>query len=206
MFPELEGQGFYELLDRVYATGEPFAARAMPVRLAGEDHDRFVDLLYQPIRNDAEAVTGIFVGGYDITEWVRAERALSESEARYRALIENIDVGFCIVEMKFDAAQRATDYRILEGNPAFERQTGLVAPQGRWVSELVPNLERHWFETYGRVALTGEPARFETGASAMDQRWFDVHALRVGDPARITSRSCSTTSRAAVAPRSRSRR
>jgi hypothetical protein len=85
--------------------------------------------------------------------------------------------------MKFDAAQHAADYRILEGNPAFERQTGLIAPQGRWVSELVPTLERHWFETYGRVALTGEPARFENGASAMDQRWFDVHALRVGDPA-----------------------
>ena len=71
VFPELVGQGFHELLDRVYATGEPFSARAMPLRLAGEEDDRYVDLLYQPIHNDQGAVTGIFVGGYDATEHVR---------------------------------------------------------------------------------------------------------------------------------------
>jgi len=73
VFPELAGQGFYELLDRVYATGEPFSARALPIRLAGEDDDRYIDLLYQPIRNDHGLVTGIFVGGYDITERVRIQ-------------------------------------------------------------------------------------------------------------------------------------
>ena len=71
VFPELVGQGFHELLDRVYATGEPFSARAMPLRLAGEEDDRYVDLLYQPIHNDQGVVTGIFVGGYDATEHVR---------------------------------------------------------------------------------------------------------------------------------------
>ena len=45
VFPELVGQGFFELLDRVYATGKPFTARAMPIRLAGEANDRFIDLL-----------------------------------------------------------------------------------------------------------------------------------------------------------------
>ncbi|MGI4944710.1 MAG: PAS domain-containing protein, partial [Janthinobacterium lividum] len=81
VFPELEGQGFHELLDRVYATGQPFAARAMPIRLAGEDGDRFIDLLYQPIRDEADAVTGIFVGGYDVTEENRAAAALRELNA-----------------------------------------------------------------------------------------------------------------------------
>jgi PAS domain S-box-containing protein len=75
IFPELEGQGFFELLDQVYATGEPFIARALPISLAGEVQPRFVDLLYQPIRDDAGAVTGIFAGGYDISERVRAEQA-----------------------------------------------------------------------------------------------------------------------------------
>ena len=181
LFPELVGTGFYELLDTVYATGEPFAARALPIRFAGETQDRYLDFLYQPIRNEAGAVTGIFVGGYEVSDQLRSQAALAESESRYRTLFESIDVGFCIIAVTFDDADRAIDYRILEANPAFERQTGANVV-GRWVSDFAPDLERHWFETYGRVALTGEPAHFENRADVFG-RWFDVRALRVGDPA-----------------------
>jgi signal transduction histidine kinase/PAS domain-containing protein len=73
VFPELEGQGFYELLDRVYATGKPFRAQAMPVRLVAENEDRYIDLLYEPVRNEGGEVTGILVGGYDVTDRMRAE-------------------------------------------------------------------------------------------------------------------------------------
>ncbi len=58
VFPDIEGQGFFELLDGVYETGEPFLASAIPIRLGGEDEDRFIDLLYHPIRNDDGVVTG----------------------------------------------------------------------------------------------------------------------------------------------------
>ncbi|MBL7590207.1 PAS domain-containing protein, partial [Escherichia coli] len=84
----------------------------------------------------------------------RAEVALRENEARYRTLFESIEVGFCIIEIRFEGAC-AVDYRIVEANPAFVRQTGADVA-GKWVSEFAPNLERHWFDTYGRVALTGE--------------------------------------------------
>jgi PAS domain S-box-containing protein len=181
VFPELADQGIYELLDRVYATGEPFAARALPIRFAGEIQDRYLDFLYQPIRNEAGAVIGIFVGGYEVTDQIRSRAALAESENRYRTLFESIDVGFCIIEVRFDDADRAIDYRIVEANPAFERQTGANVV-GRWVSDFAPDLERHWFETYGRVALTGEPAHIENRADVFG-RWFDVRALRIGDPA-----------------------
>ncbi|KAB1075011.1 PAS domain-containing protein [Methylobacterium soli] len=181
VFPELADQGFYEILDQVYSTAEAFAARTLPIRLAGEDRERYLDFLYQPVRDEAGAVTGIFVGGYEVTEQVRSRAALEESEGRYRTLFEAIDVGFCIIEMKFDAANQAIDYRILEANPAFERQTGANVVGG-WVSEFAPNLEQHWFDRYGRVALTGEPIHFENSAEVFG-RWFDVRALRVGDPA-----------------------
>ena len=180
-FPELVDQGFYELLDTVYRTGRPFAARAMPILLAGDEAERAIDLLYQPLRDGTGSVTGIFVGGYDVTEQVRSQAALRDSEDRYRTLLESIDVGFCILEMKFDGAGRAVDYRIAEANPAFARQTGADVA-GLWVSEFAPGLERHWFDTYGRVALTGEPIHFENQADVFG-RWFDVRALRVGDPA-----------------------
>jgi signal transduction histidine kinase len=91
VFPELKGQGFFELLDRVYASGEPFSARAVQVRLEGDHGARFIDLLYQPVRDDSGAVTGIFVGGYDVTERVAAEARLRASEARLRALEELSD-------------------------------------------------------------------------------------------------------------------
>jgi signal transduction histidine kinase/CheY-like chemotaxis protein len=81
VFPELEGQAFYGLLDQVYASGAPFAARAMPIRLGGEQESRFIDFLYQPIRGNTGAVTGIFVGGYDVTEQVRAQKSLESLNA-----------------------------------------------------------------------------------------------------------------------------
>ncbi|MCJ2061741.1 PAS domain-containing protein [Methylobacterium sp. J-088] len=179
VFPEVEGKGFFELLDRVYKTGEAYTASNQPIRFAGDDADRFITFIYQPIRDAAGAVTGIFVGGYEMTDQVRARAALAESESRYRALFESIDVGFCIIELRFEG-DRAVDYRIVEANPAFERQTGANV-LGLWVSEFAPDLEHHWFETYGHVALTGEPAHFENKADVFG-RWFDVRALRVGDP------------------------
>ena len=79
VFPELEGQGFCELLDRAEATGQPYSVRAAPIRLAGEATDCFIDLRCQPVQDDAGRVTGIFVGGYEVTERVRAEAALEQA-------------------------------------------------------------------------------------------------------------------------------
>lgn len=82
--------------------------------------------------------------------------------------------------MVFDAQNKPVDYRFLETNPVFEKQTGLVNAVGKTARELVPNLEEHWFTLYGKVALTGEAVRFENGSGAMG-RWFDVYAFRLGD-------------------------
>ncbi len=113
-----------------------------------------------------------------------AERRRAEAEAaeaRYRALFTSLAVGFCVIEMLPDAGGRPVDYRFVEANPAFARQTGLVDAVGRTARELVPGLEQHWVDLYGRVARTGEPAHFQQGSEAMG-RWFDVHAFRVGQP------------------------
>ena len=88
-FPELEGQGFYELLDRVYATGERFVAHHIPVRIEAPGsgpQERFLDFIYEPVMEEAGCVTGIFVEGYDVTRRVVAEAERGESEARLRAL------------------------------------------------------------------------------------------------------------------------
>ena len=80
--PDLEGQGFYELLDSVYATGEPFVGRGLPAMIQrgpGEPlEQRFVDFVYQPITDINGQTTGIFIEGADVTEQKRAEVALRE--------------------------------------------------------------------------------------------------------------------------------
>ena len=105
---------------------------------------------------------------------------LRHSEERYRTLFNSIDEGFCIIEMLFDENGKAVDYLFLETNPSFERQTGMADVQGKRVRELAPDMEDHWFEMYGSVALTGEPVRFQSEAEQLG-RWFDGYAFRYGD-------------------------
>jgi PAS domain S-box-containing protein len=117
----------------------------------------------------------------DITERRQAEQAQRESDTRFRTLFESMDEGYCVVEMIFDKENRPVDYRFLEVNPVFERQTGIKNARGRLMREIAPDHEQHWFDMYGRIALTGETLRFEKPAVAL-QRYFDVCAFRVGAP------------------------
>lgn len=118
----------------------------------------------------------------DLIERQQAEEELRKSEVDYRTLFNSIDEGFCIIEVIFNEAGRAVDYRFLKVNPAFERHTGLHDAVGKTMREFAPGHEEHWFEIYGQVALSGEPVRFELPASQLGDRWFDVYAFRVGEP------------------------
>ncbi len=107
----------------------------------------------------------------------RADEDLRKSEERYRSLFTGMTEGFALHEIVCDEKGRPCDYRFLEINPAFERLTGLERDNliGKTVKEVLPGTEEYWIETYGKVALTGEPARLENFASELD-RHYEVFA------------------------------
>lgn len=117
----------------------------------------------------------------DITRQKQVEDALRRSEERYRTLIELMDQAFCVIEMLYDEQGRPVDFRYLEGNPAFVKQSGLDNAIGKTIRSFVPDHDQHWFDMYDQVVKTGEPVRYENEAVAME-RWFEVFAARLGGP------------------------
>ncbi|NUS39699.1 MAG: PAS domain-containing protein, partial [Lysobacter sp.] len=88
VLPDVAGQGFFELLDQVRASGQPYIGRGEVVVLdaGGGPRMHYVDFIYQPIRDAAGQVEGIFVQGADVTDREEALRALRDSEARFRTI------------------------------------------------------------------------------------------------------------------------
>ncbi|MHB8285527.1 MAG: PAS domain S-box protein, partial [Caulobacteraceae bacterium] len=144
--------------ERFWASGE-----MMPLHNGGREHLGFVKIIRDRTK---EHLAGV---------------ALRQAKERFQTILETVDSAFAIVEVKFDANDKPIDYRFVEANPAFVRQSG-VDLRGKWVREFAPNLEPFWFETYGRVAKTREAANFESYAEAF-KRWFEVRAVPFGDPA-----------------------
>ena len=138
-----------------------------------------VDIALGPLKAGEETVVMAVIR--DVSKQKRVLEALAASESRYRTLFNSIDEGFCVIEVIFDETEKPVDYRFLEINPSFEKQTGIVAAVGKRMREIAPKHEEHWFETYGKIALTGKPARFQNRAEQL-HRWYDVYAFRIGQP------------------------
>jgi PAS domain S-box-containing protein len=88
--PEIEGQGFFELLDRVFTTGEPFVGRGLQLLVQQQPGapltERYVDFVYQPILEPDGTVSGIFAQGHDVTEQKHAQEELR----KYREHLEEL--------------------------------------------------------------------------------------------------------------------
>jgi PAS domain S-box-containing protein len=130
--PEIEGQGYFELLDRVYRTGQAYVGRGQRVlveRSAGiPAEERFIDFIYQPIRDSDGAVVGILCEGSDVTERRRAE----ETNARLAAIVASTTDAII--------AFAAEDGRILSWNKGAEALFGYAEAEalGAPAALLVP--------------------------------------------------------------------
>ena len=86
--PEMEGQGFRQLLDQVFSTGEAVVARGIRAKVQrvanGPLIDHYIDLVYQPLFADGGTVSGIFAQGHDVTDTHDALQAQREADQRLR--------------------------------------------------------------------------------------------------------------------------
>ncbi|WP_019956007.1 CheR family methyltransferase [Yoonia vestfoldensis] len=135
-------------------------------------------LRIHPDRRTDGSIAGVVLSFVDISPARRIESDLRESQQNYQTLFDSIDEGFAIIKVLFQN-DIPVNYRFIKVNSAFERQTGLANAQGKTARDMVPHLERYWPQRYGKVAISGEPERFEAPSDVMG-RYFDVYAFPVG--------------------------
>ncbi len=180
-FPEFIHPGDRERIEKRYAelmSGEGTPVRQILSVFHRNGETRVMELSSTRISWEGEPALLVFL--IDVTEREKAESALRESELNYRSLIHNMENGFANHRIVVDDRGEPVDYIYTEINDAYERITGFTREQliGRRETEVSPGTDGEsfdWMGTYGRVALTGEPARFEAFSELLG-KWFSVSA------------------------------
>ncbi len=107
------------------------------------------------------------------------EKVLEENEHKYRGLFEKMQCGCALHEIICDEKGKPVSFRYLDVNPAFEKITGHKINDiiGRDIMEILPGIDSFLVETYGKVAITGEPVFFEHYVKETD-RYFEITAYQ----------------------------
>jgi len=157
--PEVQGQGFFELLDHVYQTGQPFVGHAVPLRVQRDPNapleERFIDFVYQPIHDAHGKVSGIFVEGSDVTARKRIEdelRAANRQKDQFLAMLAH--------ELRNPLAPITTAAQLLQRGqmdaPGIQRASDIIARQAQHMTSLVDDLLDVSRVTRGLVTMTKE--------------------------------------------------
>jgi len=134
--PELEGQPFIDLLDRVYSTGITYEAKSAPADLVvdGKLGTYYFDYTYKPLRNSNGEVYGIMNMAHDVTSEVHARRSLETSEAKLRSVFANASAAMALFvgrDLVIEMANQAFIDSIGKGTDIINKTLGEVIPELR---------------------------------------------------------------------------
>lgn len=191
-FTEMRGEGWRELGTAVERalSGHPsmVADVALAIERPGAREEAAFTFSCSPVRSTDARVLGTIVTAFETTKArIQApcdEAAFLASEKTYRTLFETMNQGFCIIEKIDTAPGQGSDYRYLVANPAFQRHTGLSAPVGKTIRDLVPSAEAEIMDIYDRVVRTGQPEHFVNRVSALDL-WIEAYVFPTPAAGRI---------------------
>ncbi len=150
-------------VERVFETGKS-------VRGVDEHDEQWTDFAVYPVFDEKLSCAHAAIFARNVT-------ALVQSERNYQMLFDSMASGFALHEIICDAEGRPINYRYLAVNPAFETMVGLKADAilGQTVLEVLPDVEPEWIATFGKVAISGQPIRFESYTQTLD-KYFEVSA------------------------------
>ncbi|MFD1874415.1 PAS domain-containing sensor histidine kinase [Hymenobacter bucti] len=157
--PELEGQQFFELLDQVYQTGEPFYGHEMPAAAdyanTGQPEVRYFDVFFQALRDAQGRIDGVLNFAYDVTAQVAARRQVEhlnqELEARVQARTQELAEQQHLLNQilaQVPAAittLRGPDHRFTFANARYQQLTEGRVQVGRTVAETLPEVAEQGF-------------------------------------------------------------
>ncbi|WP_296618249.1 ATP-binding protein [Marivirga sp.] len=154
VLPEVEGQGFFELLDKVYITGEPFIGNEIPLQLNkgnGKLEEVYLNFVYQPAKNSEGEIDGVFLHGVNVTEQVLLSKKIEESEKRFSNLLMESPFAFAILKGK--------DMVVSLANDAMKRVWGKGSfLEGKSLFSLMPEIKEQGFAVLlEKVYTTGMP-------------------------------------------------
>jgi PAS domain S-box-containing protein len=156
--PEVEEQGFTDLLDSVYASAEPYIGRAVLVDFVladGQVEQKHVDFIFQPMFDSEGQTLGIFVQATDVTEAAKAMAALRESEQRFEAIVNSIDQ--MIWSTTPDGLHDYFNQRWYEYTGLNEGETNGLA----WENPFHPEDRARTWKIWQHSLATGEPYHVE---------------------------------------------
>ena len=166
VMPELEGQDYFEILETCFRTGRPFVGNGMRVNLRTAPHglpeDRYIDFVYQPVRAEDGTVTGIFLEGSDVTERVLAERAVRETEARFREVANAAPVLIWMADTTRNCTWFNSAWLSFTGR-AMEQEIGFG-----WIESVAPDDRSRCQATYEHAFDQRQPFRMDYGLRKAD--------------------------------------
>ncbi len=179
VWPEVEGQGIYELFDQVFTSGEPYIAHEFPASFSedGKTKTGYYDFVAQPIKNNDGDVSDIMIHAFEVTEQIEARQRVEESESRFRTLTQSLP------QLIWTAKP--------DGHCDFFNQnwydyTGSTPEQSfgdGWAQYLHHQHAQPLFAVWQQCLQTGEPIIFEFQCRAKDghYEWFYVSGQALRD-------------------------